>query len=192
MAAESDEKDLIARAQAGEQDAFAELVRRHHGAIIGLCVSMLGDRDEADDAAQEAFIKAYRGLSRFQRDAAFSTWLYRIASNHCLDRLRRRAREKSDSLEALLESGGDSAEAVLPQASSEVRAVEDADLVARALACLPADYRLILTLRETQGLDYNELTVALDCSMDAVKTRLKRARRLLEEKLRHLLGPTSV
>lgn len=153
---------------------------------------MLGDPAQADDAAQEAFLKAYRSLARFREGAAFSTWLYRIASNHCLDELRRRARARSDSLEALLEAGGDAAERLLPEVPSEVSRLEDADLVARALACLPADYRIILTLRETQGLDYQELTVALDCSLDAVKTRLKRARRLLEEKLRHLLGATNV
>ncbi len=186
------DQDLVARAQKGEQDAYGELVRRHHAPILVLCVSMLGDREEADDAAQEAFVKAYRSLSRFQRDCAFSTWMYRIASNHCLDRLRRRARERSESLEAVLEAGGDAAEAVMPALPSATQALEDADLVERALACLPPDYRLILTLRETQGLDYHELTQTLDCSLDAVKTRLKRARRLFEEKVRHLLGPTNV
>jgi len=184
--------DLVAGARAGRRDDFAELVRRHHPAILGLCVSMLGDREEADDAAQEAFLKAYRSLGRFQGDSAFSTWVYRIASNHCLDRLRKRAREKSDSLEALLEAGGDAAEAALGQAPSGAQALEDAELVERALSALPPDYRLILVLRETQGLDYRELTQALDCSLDAVKTRLKRARRQLEQNLRHLLGGSNV
>lgn len=184
--------ELVARLRAGDDDAFAELVRRHHAAIQGLCVSMLGAPSEAEDAAQDAFLKAYRSLAKFRGDSSFGSWLYRVAANVCLDRLRKRKREKSDSWEALLEERGDDVERLIPAAPDEAAALEDKDLVNRVLDLLPPDHRLILTLRETQGLDYQELMVALDCSLDAVKSRLKRARRGFEELARHFLAQKDV
>ena len=153
---------------------------------------MLGGPSQADDAAQEVFLKAYRSLSKFRRDASFSTWLYRIASNHCLDLLRRRSREKSQSLDAFFEGDGSAAERYLGVAPDAAQSAETADIVDRAMRRLPAEYRLILTLREIQGLDYNELSQSLDCSLDAVKARLKRARKSLAEALRHFLEPHNV
>ncbi len=169
--------ELVARARAGEADAFAELIRRHHARVLGLCASLLGGRD-ADDAAQESFLKAHRSLAAFHGDAAFSTWLHRIAANHCLDLLRRRARERTVPLEGLLESAA-------PREPDAAAALEGADLAERALERLSPEHRLILTLREAQGLDYAELCRVLDCTLDAVKGRLKRARRELEEVARH-------
>ena len=161
-------------------------MRRHHAPIEGLCASLLGDPVRAEDAAQEVFLKAYRSLPGFRLDSTFSTWLYRIASNHCLDLLRRRGREKSESLDALGEKDGEPSDAGLPSVEGEERAVEDRDLVERLLSSLPPDYRLILTLREVQGLSYHEIAEAMDCSLDSVKARLRRAREKLEELGRHL------
>src|SRR5471030_797501 len=93
------DNDVIARVLAGSRDEYAELIRRHHARVLGLCVSMLGP-SAAEDAAQEVFLKAYDRLKDFRRDSAFSTWLYRVASNHCLDALRRDARRRTESLEA--------------------------------------------------------------------------------------------
>lgn len=138
----------------------------------------------ADDAAQEIFLKAYQSLKSFKAAATFSSWLYRIASNHCLDLLRRKAREKTESLDAILENNGERLDQML-SASDAARSAEDADLLERILACLPPEYRLILTLREASGLNYEELAQTLNCSLDAVKGRLKRARQQLEEILRH-------
>jgi RNA polymerase sigma-70 factor (ECF subfamily) len=153
---------------------------------------MLGERSSAEDAAQDAFIKAYRSLEGFKGGASFSTWLYRIAANRCLDLLRRRAREKSESLEVLLERESAALRDLLPQSPDAALAVERADLAERVLGHLPPDYRLILTLREVQGLSYRELSSALGCSLDAVKARLKRARKTLEGALRHFLEPGNV
>jgi RNA polymerase sigma-70 factor (ECF subfamily) len=184
--------ELIAKIRSGDRDAYAELVRKHHAAVLGLCLSMLGSRSQAEDAAQDVFIKAYRSLDKFREDSSFSTWLYRIASNHCLDLLRQRSREKTDSLEALLDREGDHAQRLFFTEPTTALAPEDADLIERMLSRLPPEYRLILTLREVQGLNYKELTEALDCSLDAVKARLKRARRSLEEMGRHILESDSV
>ncbi len=190
--ASPDEPDLIRRARDGESEAFAELVRRHHAAVLGLCVSVLRDRAAADDAAQEVFIKAYESLDAFRGDAAFSTWLHRIAYNRCLDILRRENRRRAESWEALLEKEGDSIHRLLAAPSAPGPSDEDAELARRVLDQLEAGPRLILTLREVQGYTYRELAETLGCSIDAVKARLRRARRGLEEKLRHLLAPSDV
>ncbi|MDE2491344.1 MAG: sigma-70 family RNA polymerase sigma factor [Elusimicrobia bacterium] len=185
------DNELIEGVLAGDRDLYAELVRRHHARVLGLCASLLGDAD-ADDAAQEVFLKAYSRLRDFRADAAFSTWLYRIASNHCLDERRRRARRASDSLDALTEAESDRLQAALAEPGDAARGLEDADLAEKALAALPPDYRLILTLREVEGLDYKEIMEAMDCSLDSVKARLRRARALLRETCRHLLPSGSV
>ncbi|OGR82429.1 MAG: hypothetical protein A3J74_08005 [Elusimicrobia bacterium RIFCSPHIGHO2_02_FULL_57_9] len=170
----------------GERDSFAQLVRRHHANILWLCASLLGDRTLADDAAQEIFLKAYQSLGSFKGSSSFSSWLYRIASNHCLDLLRRKTREKTQSLDALLENNSLALERLIQAAPDAALSTENADLLERVLSSLAPEYRLILTLREISGLNYEELAQTLDCSLDAVKGRLKRARRQLEEILRHL------
>jgi RNA polymerase sigma-70 factor, ECF subfamily len=183
--------DIVNRTLAGDREAYAELVRRHHTKMIGLCASLLGNRTEAEDAAQEIFIKAFHSLSSFRQDSSFSTWLYRIASNHCLDLLRRRARQRSESLEALLERSGDKVETLFA-APSDPSSPEMEELAHQILASLPPDYRLILTLREAQGLSYQEIAKTLDISLDSVKARLHRARKLLEKVGQHFLARQNV
>jgi len=187
-----DDKELVLQVQAGEQDAFAELVRRNHAWVLGLCAATLSDRSAADDAAQEVFLKAYKSLPQFKGGSSFSTWLHRIASNHCLDLLRSRSRRKTESWDELLEKEGEHVHRLLAAPPDEGRSREDADLVQRVLACLPPDYQLVLTLREVQGLSYDEIAAAMGCSLDSVKARLQRARRDFTERLRHFLEPLSV
>lgn len=181
------DQELIAAAQKGDNDAFAELVRRHHAGVAALCRSMLGDDAAADDAAQDVFLKTYRALKGFRGDAKLSTWLYRVATNRCLDLVRSQGRAKTQSLDALLEDEGARVEALIAREGPE-RPAADADLVARVLAALPETYRSILTLREVNGLTYDELCETLDCTLDAVKARLRRARLEFAEKLRHIEG----
>ncbi len=183
----SGDEELIGQARSGDDRAYAELIRRNHAKIFGLCVSMLHNTTMAEDAAQEVFLKAYQSLDRFKGQSAFSTWLYRVASNHCLDLLRKSARRPAESLEAILETEGDRVSRLL-RAPDEERRAEDADLVRRVLASLPPDYRLILTLREAQGLSYEEIMAVMDCSLDSVKARLRRAREAALEGLRHFSG----
>jgi RNA polymerase sigma-70 factor (ECF subfamily) len=180
-----DDRELVLQVQAGKTDAFGEIIRRHHSWVIGFCRALLDDHTQAEDAAQEVFLKAYRCLPRFQGTSSFATWLHRIASNHCLDLLRSRSRRRTQSWDELLDSEGDSVERLLAAPPDEARAREDADLVKRVLACLSPEYRLILTLREVQGLSYEEIAAAMDCSVDSVKARLQRARRDFAEHLRH-------
>jgi RNA polymerase sigma-70 factor, ECF subfamily len=177
----------------GDTEAYAALVRRYHGKVFQLCYGMLGAKDRAEDAAQEAFIKAFTRLSQFRSEAAFSTWLYRLTSNHCLDLLRARNRHRTESWDQLLETQGERAEALLnaptpPEGPSD----ELLQTVHTLLAELKPEYRTILTLREWQGLTYEEMASVLETSLDSVKARLRRARQQLAEKLRHVLSASTV
>ncbi len=188
----SEELALIERILAGEHEAYAALVRAHQARLLRLCASLLGDATLAEDATQEIFFKAYQALRSFRGESAFSTWLYRIAANHCLDLLRKRRREQAESWETLVEESGEPPYDVLTTPADPKTAVANAELVQQALAQLSPEHRLILTLREIEGLSYQELTVALHCSLDAVKARLRRARQELLERVRHFLGAESV
>ncbi len=179
--------ELARSAAAGDGDAFAELVRRHAPRVRALCAATLGGPGEAEDAAQEAFLKAHRALGRFTGEASFATWLHRIAVNHCLDVLRAAGRRRSDSLEALLEADSAALGRALSEPSS-AQALEDRDTVERLLSRLPPEQRLALTLRELEGLTYEEIAAAMTCSLDSVKARIRRARAELAEMARHFPG----
>ncbi len=138
------------------------------------------------------FLKAYQRLTDFRGEAAFSTWLYRVAANRCLDLLRQSARRREESWEVFAEREGAGLKRLLAEPAEEGPRLEDADLVHKALSRLPADYRLILTLREVEGLDYRELMRTLDCSMDSVKAKLRRARQRLREILGHIVSSGNV
>jgi len=168
---------LIDRIVAGDSEAYGELVREHHVQIIGLCRSILGNAQAAEDAAQEAFLKAFRNLKSFRGDAQFSTWMYRIAYRHCLDILKSQKRRYTEPLEH--------AEHV-PETSSLVKEAELKDTAEKVMARLSPEYRLVLTLREVQGLSYEDIANTTDSTLDSVKARLKRARASMLEIMRHL------
>ena len=187
-----EDDEIIRSVRAGRRDDYAQLVRKYQLRVRRLCVAVLADAALADDAAQEIFLKAYRGLKTFRGQAAFSTWLYRIAANHCADVLRRRAREPTESWEALIEQHGEQIERLLARSPDPKASVAAADLVRKVLSHLtPAD-RLLLTLREAEGLSYQELAETLRCSVDAIKARLRRARQRLLKRTRHVLPPADV
>jgi RNA polymerase sigma-70 factor (ECF subfamily) len=185
--AESADGELARRAADGDGDAFAELVRRHAPRVRALCAATLGGPGEAEDAAQETFLKAHRALSRYSGEASFGTWLHRIAVNHCLDLLRAAGRRRSDSLEALLEADSAALGRALSEASS-AQALEDRDTVERLLGRLNPEQRLALTLREAEGLTYEEIAKAMSCSLDSVKARIRRSRAYLLKMARHFPG----
>ena len=179
---------VVERVRGGDTEAYAALIRRYHPKVYQLCYGMLGAADRAEDAAQESFIKAFKRLSQFRGESAFSTWLYRLTSNHCLDLLRAKTRHRTESWDQLLETQGERAEALMrdperPEGPSD----ELRDTVKILLAELKPEYRVIITLREYQGLSYQEMADVLHTSLDSVKARLKRARQQLGEKLRHVV-----
>jgi RNA polymerase sigma-70 factor (ECF subfamily) len=161
--------DLVSRAQAGRLDAFEELVRRHRLGTFRVALRLLGDESDAEDATQDAFVQAWRNLGRFRADAAFSTWMYRIVTNRCLNMLRARRRARSEPLPDDRE-----APASRPDRIAEGRwQLED---LARAIMRLTPEQRAPLVLRELQGCSYEEIAETLDLSISAVKSRLHRAR----------------
>ena len=174
---------------AGDRDRYAELVRKYEVRVRAHCFLMLSNAAEAEDAAQEVFIKAYQSLTSFHAKAAFSTWVYRITANHCLDVLRKRQRRKTESWDALREKDGEKAEALLASDPDPEFPNETAEILARLLSGLPEKSREILVLRELQSLTYEEIAKVLNCTLDAVKSRLKRARQELELKFRHFSNP---
>lgn len=153
---------------------------------------MLSDATDAEDAAQEIFIKAYQSLNRFRGASPFSTWLYRIAANHCRDLLRKKSRRRVESWDALLEKEGDRFQKLLSDPPGTAKTMEDSDLVKRVLSQLSLEQRMVLILREIEGLSYHEMAQTLNCSLDAVKGRLRRAREDFEKMLRHFLGGENV
>jgi RNA polymerase sigma-70 factor, ECF subfamily len=166
MAATTD-ADLVSKAQAGRLDAFEELVRRHRLATYRVALRMLGDEHDAEDATQDAFVQAWRNLARFRADAAFSTWMYRIVTNRCLNLIR--ARRRTEPL-----PHDRQAPASEPDRIAEGRwQVED---LKRAIARLTPEQRAPLVLRELEGCSYGEIAEALELSIPAVKSRLHRAR----------------
>lgn len=187
MISSSNEDEIIRAVIEGNTKAYADIVRNYQSKVLGLCYSLLGNMTQAEDAAQDIFFKAYRSLASFRKAASFSTWLYRIASNHCTDLLRQRARQKTESLEALTETMGDFVENIIERAPSVGVSAEAAERMERILSSLSLDERLILTLREAEGLSYEEISDTLQCSVEAVRSRLRRARESLQEKLRHFM-----
>lgn len=162
-----DDAFLVTRARAGRVDAFEELVRRHRDRVYRVALRMLGDEREAEDAAQDALLQAWRSLDRFRGDSAFSTWLHRITVNRCLNVLR--ARRPTEPIATEPESPAPSTETTV---ESRLRL----DDVRRAILELTPEQRAPLVLRELEGLTYEELAEVLDISVSAVKSRLHRAR----------------
>lgn len=181
------EQETVLRAKGGDQDAFAELVTAHQDRIYTLCLRMTGDREDAQDAAQEAFLNAWRGLPRFQGESSFATWIYRLASNVCIDFLRKEKRRRSLSMTVSLDGEEGERQAELPdERDTPERHLERAELrraVARGLDRLSPEHRQALVLRELQGLSYAEIGRALGLEEGTVKSRISRARLALRKEM---------
>jgi RNA polymerase sigma-70 factor (ECF subfamily) len=179
------EKVIISKVLSGDVEAFGPIIRAHQARVRLACLVLLGNAPEADDAAQEVFLKAFQRLNTFRGESSFETWCLTIAEHHCLDLLRARTRHKTESLEALLEEKGDAFEGLLQRSRAEApRSADDYQLLGRLFSALPEEDRRILALREMEDLSYEEIASRLSCSLDAVKSRLKRARQTLTDKCR--------
>ena len=179
-----DDPAIIDKVRAGDTEAYGELVTRHQAQVYRVCLAILADVHDAQDAAQATFIKGFRRLETFQGQAAFSTWLTRIAINQCKDRLRQRHRRRGASLDAMLEAGAP-LPAGLVQAASDQPLAGAGPLAPELLDQLsPGERELIELVGQDQGWGYQELGARLGLSVDSVKGRLKRAR----QKLRRLWG----
>jgi RNA polymerase sigma-70 factor (ECF subfamily) len=169
------ERELIAQAQAGDRHAFGELVRLHREGVINVIYRMCGDANLAEDAAQEAFIRAWQHLPNYRPRSPFRNWVYRIATNAAFDVLRRR-RETVDIDLLPLHS-------TTPGPEASVERQERADHVRQAVLALPPASRAALVLREYEGLSYREIAETLDIPIGTVMSRLSYARNHLRDAL---------
>lgn len=177
---------LVRRVQAGDVDAFDTLVHRHQDRIFNLCLWVIGDRDEAADAAQDAFVRAYRFLPKFRGDSSFGTWVGRIAVNVARDAATRRGRAPRPFSTFEDEEGEqffDPPSKAPPPGDAMLRD-ERRQVVRRALALLPEHHRVVLVLFDLQGHAYEEVAAMLNLPLGTVKSRLNRARAALREALR--------
>ncbi len=186
---ESDQA-LVERAQRGDKRAFDMLVRKYQQRIMKVLSRYVRDPMEVQDLAQETFIKAYRALPRFRGDSAFYTWLYRIAintaKNHIVSQGRRPPQSDIDATEAETYEG----ESALKEYASPEREVlrdEIKETVFRAIDELPEDLKTAITLRELEGMSYEEIADAMECPIGTVRSRIFRAREAIDKKLRPLL-----
>ena len=179
---ETEEAVLVERSQGGDLDAFNALVLAYQGQVYNLCLRMLGSPQAAEDAAQEAFIAAYRAVPRF-RGGRFRAWLLRIAANACYDELRRRRSRPQVPLEAPADDERPSAELPASDEPLEQRAerLELARCLQEGLASLPPDQRLAVILRDVQGLAYEEVAEATGASLGTVKSRISRGRAAMRD-----------
>jgi len=193
---------LVERAQQNDDGAFAELVRRHERRVYNICYRMLGSEEEASEALQDAFLRAYQFIKKFKGKSSFYTWLYRIATNVCLTRLRKRKTALVDSFEKDEVSGelrrrkpiflstdvlGD-----IPDASQNperlVRQKELREALNQAVEELPTDFRSVVVLRDFEGLSNREVSKVLNLSVPAVKSRLHRGRLFLRNRLERYMN----
>lgn len=184
------DEELVRRVQAGDKSAFDLLVRKYQHKIVNLIGRYVQDHSETQDVAQEAFIKAYRALPKFRGDSAFYTWLYRIAINTAKNHLIARGRRPADDGVELedAEQFEDSGR-LREYATPEHMALRDEiqETVFAAIEALPEDLRTAITLRELEGLSYEEIAEAMDCPIGTVRSRIFRAREAIDGKLRPLL-----
>lgn len=178
-----EEKILIKKAQKGDMAAFESLVKAHEGFVYNLALRTLGSDADAQDAAQDVFIKAWTSLASFRGESKLSVWLYRICGNVCTDMLRRR-RNDTVSLTVDDGDGGDSELEIAdsaPTPHEELEKRERSAALRKALDSLPEDYRRVLLLREAGDMSYDEIATALKLDIGTVKSRIFRARKKLCE-----------
>ncbi len=178
--------ELVTAAKAGDNDAFGQLVLRHEANVYGLCLKMLKNPEDAEDCLQEVFVKAYKALPNFREEARFSTWVYRIATNAALMRIRKKKLD-TVSLDQDIELG----ETKVPRdvadwttdPSSGLMNTELSTILTQHINDLPPNNRIVFVLRDVHGLSTEETAGVLGLTVPAVKSRLHRARLFLRERL---------
>lgn len=191
MGDKNNDLELVRRVQAGERQAYDALVRKYQHKIVKLVSRYVHDPEAAQDVAQEAFFKAYRGLASFRGDSAFYTWLYRIAINTAKNFLvsqgRRSPDQEVDAQEAEQFEGSSALkETGTPERVLLTREIEQT--VYKAIMDLPDDLKTAITLREIEGMSYEQIAEAMECPIGTVRSRIFRARGAIDKRLEPLLG----
>ncbi|MBP2241618.1 RNA polymerase sigma-70 factor (ECF subfamily) [Cytobacillus eiseniae] len=182
-------KKRIKQVLKGDQDAYAEVVEIYGDKVFHICYRMLGNRHEAEDIAQEAFLRAYVNIHSFNINLKFSSWLYRIATNLCIDRIRKK---KPDYYLDAEVAGTDgltmysqiAADTTLPE--DDLESLELQESIQREISKLPEKYRTVIVLKYIEELSLNEISEILDLPLGTVKTRIHRGREALRKQLRYV------
>ena len=180
----ADENKLVNKAVKGDNSAFEALMEKHMGIIYNIALRMTANQDDAEDMTQEIMIKIFRSLGSFKGNSKFSTWIYRVAVNTCLDELKKKKNKKHLSLDA--EISGDDGENQIeikddsPSPEKLAEQNELRDMVAAAVKLLSDEHRAVIVLRDIRGMSYSEIAGILGCSDGTVKSRISRARAQLK------------
>lgn len=182
--------DLIIKAQNNDLQAFGRLVEIYQKRVYALCVQLTGNRDDAQDLAQEVFIQALASLKNFRQQSDLGTWLHRIAVNKWINISRKEKKHRVIYLDAPVKTADSEVQREVPSTEGNpLELVEEKEfhsLVRRTLYQLTDEHRAVLVLREIQGYSYEEIAIILDCSLGTVRSRLNRARKSMKEKLENL------
>lgn len=182
------EKLLVKKSQSGDVESFELLISSYDKRAYNIAYRIMRNEEDAKDMAQEALFRVFRSIKDFKGQSAFSTWLYRIVTNICLDELRRRKNEKYVPIDSTIQT--DSGELHMELCSDKEtpeRAFErdeQRELIKNAIDGLSEEYRSVIVLRDIQGFSYDEISVILDCSLGTVKSRINRARTILRDRLK--------
>lgn len=180
---------LIEQTKQGDEAAFAEIVNRYRNPLTNYLFRMLNDYEEAVDLAQETFVRVYFAIERYHTDYAFSTYIYRIATNLAISEIRRRKRRKLMSLTGFFKYEGEEVDFHPPDKKPlpDAGMLEDEqkEVIARAISTLPDKYRAPIVLRDIEGLSYEEIASVMRLGLGTTKSRISRARGLLKEKLKN-------
>ncbi len=183
----SQERAFLRRLKARDEGAFTELVRLYQGRVFNVVLRMLGSRAEAEDVAQEVFVSVFRHIDSFRGDSSLSTWLYRVATNHCKNRLKyhqRRFAGRTGPLDGVPEGALQAGTATAPRVQPPdkvLQGYEVQEAIRRGIAQLEEDHRVLIVLRDIQGLSYQQITEVTGLPIGTVKSRLHRARMALKE-----------
>jgi len=175
------EQDLIRKIRTVDPEGYGLLIRRYRGKVMGTCYSYLKNQRDAEEAVQDIFAKAYFSLGKFEGRSSFSTWIYRVTVNHCLDLLRKSSRRKMVSIEALREKNENPFPEMAVTAERTVAGLENRQMVQKILSTLPKDHRTILFLQEGEGLKVAEIAARMVCTPRSVRRRSSDARKRLRE-----------
>ena len=188
----ADDVELVGRARDGDDPAFNELMERHQGRVYAHALRLMGNPQDAEEVLQDTFLQAFRNLAKFEERSRFSTWIYRIATNEALMRLRKARRKREVFLEDHLGLDGElPRHAIREFVRSTLDEVEDRErmrILGDLLAEMPEDYRVVFTMRDMDGLTNAEVAEVLGISVAAVKSRLHRSRLYLRDRLTLLYG----
>lgn len=182
------EKDLLKKSKSGDIEAFERLIEGYQTRVFNIAYRMIRNHDDAADLAQEVFIKVYRYIKNFKEESSFSTWIFRITKNVCLDELRKRKNKHIISLDEEIKlNDGEVVRQIeskddTPEMLAEKKEIRE--LINNAIDDLSAEHRIVIILRDIQGFSYEDISKIIECPEGTVKSRINRARKALKQKLK--------